>query len=75
MSDCIFCKIVAGEIPCVRLWEDDRFLVILDAFPACKGQTLVLSKRHVHSDIFVLDEKDYGDLLLAAKKTVALLKT
>ena len=75
MSDCIFCKIVAGEIPCVKLWEDEDFLVILDAFPACKGQTLVLTKHHVHSDIFVLGEEDYCALFVAAKKTVSLLKT
>ena len=74
MSDCVFCKIVAGEIPSVKIWEDENYLAILDAFPACKGQTLVLPKRHIHSDIFVLSDEDYASLLIAAKKLVALLK-
>ena len=75
MSDCIFCKIVAGEIPCVKIWEDENFMAMLDILPACKGQTLVLPKRHLSSDIFILWEEDYSSLLLAAKKVVALLKT
>jgi len=74
MENCIFCKIVAWEIPSVKIWEDENYLAILDAFPACKGQTLVLPKRHVHSDIFVLPDEDYTTLLVAAKKLVALLK-
>jgi len=36
MSDCIFCKIVAGEIPSIKIWENDKFLALLDAFPACR---------------------------------------
>ncbi len=75
MVDCIFCKIVDGEIPSVKIWEDENFMAMLDILPACKGQTLVLPKRHLSSDIFILWEEDYSRLLLAAKKVVALLKT
>ena len=75
MSDCIFCKIVAWEIPSVKIWEDENFIAMLDILPACKGQTLVLPKRHVSSDIFVLWDEEYCALLSAAKKVVALLKT
>ena len=74
MEDCIFCKIVAWEIPSVKIWEDTEDIAILDAFPACKGQTFVLPKRHVHSDIFVLWDAEYSALLVAAKKLVMLLK-
>jgi len=72
--DCIFCKIVAGEIPSVKVWEDDHFLAILDAFPACKGQMLVFPKRHYDSDIFLIDDEIYTSLLLASKKVVGLMK-
>ncbi len=72
--DCIFCKIVAGEIPSVKVWEDDRFLAILDAFPVCKGQMLVLPKRHYDSDIFLMDDDIYTSLLFASKKVVGLMK-
>jgi histidine triad (HIT) family protein len=35
MSECVFCKIIAGEIPAVKIWENDSFIAFLDAFPAC----------------------------------------
>ncbi|MEI8091585.1 MAG: HIT domain-containing protein [bacterium] len=38
----------------MKIWEDENFIAMLDILPACKGQTLVLPKRHVSSDIFVL---------------------
>ena len=46
MESCIFCKIAAGEIPSVALFEDDRVRVILDLGPAARGHALVLPKEH-----------------------------
>ncbi len=74
MSDCIFCKIVAEEIPSVKIWEDDEFVAILDIFPNCKWQALVLPKRHFDSDIFLMDNELYSRYLLAVKQVVWLLK-
>lgn len=74
MSDCIFCKIVAGEIPSVKIWEDDEFLAILDIFPNCKWQALVISKQHFDSDVFTVNDEYYVKYLLAVKKVVSLLK-
>lgn len=74
MSDCVFCKIVAGEIPSVKIWENDDFVALLDAFPACKGQTLVLPKRHYDSDIFLMNDSLYSSLLLATKDVVDIMK-
>ncbi|AET32792.1 HIT family protein [Pyrobaculum ferrireducens] len=44
--DCIFCKIVRGEAPAWRVYEDEDFVVILDKYPASYGHLLVVSKRH-----------------------------
>jgi len=44
--DCIFCKIVAGEIPSARLYEDDECLSFLDIFPLQPGHTLLIPKAH-----------------------------
>lgn len=74
MSDCVFCKIVAWEIPSVKIWENDKFLALLDAFPACKGQALVVPKQHYHSDIFLMDTDVYSMLMLATKEVVELMK-
>ncbi|HYB81497.1 MAG TPA: HIT family protein [Mycobacterium sp.] len=43
---CVFCAIVAGEAPAVRIYEDDDYLAILDIRPFTRGHTLVLPKRH-----------------------------
>ncbi|MBN1270332.1 MAG: HIT domain-containing protein, partial [Kiritimatiellae bacterium] len=45
--DCIFCKIVKGEIPSTRLYEDDRILVFMDIGPIIKGHALVIPKEHL----------------------------
>lgn len=46
MSDCIFCKIVKGEIPCYKVYEDDLFLGFLDIHPIAKGHVLLIPKTH-----------------------------
>ena len=43
---CIFCKIVAGQIPCHKVFEDDRVLVFLDIGPLSRGHTLIIPKGH-----------------------------
>ena len=47
MSDCLFCRIVAGEIPSARVYEDADAIAFLDIAPFKRGHTLVVSKRHV----------------------------
>jgi histidine triad (HIT) family protein len=51
---CIFCQIVRGEAPCVRIAEDDGALAFLDIFPASEGHTLVIPKVHAEN-IFEID--------------------
>ncbi len=46
MKDCIFCKIVRGEIPCHKIYEDDGFLAFLDINPQSPGHTQVIPKKH-----------------------------
>ena len=46
MPDCIFCKIIKGEIPCYKVYEDDDFLAFLDIRPRNPGHTLVIPKYH-----------------------------
>jgi histidine triad (HIT) family protein len=55
--DCIFCKIVAGDIPSTRVDEDDRTLAFMDIGPATRGHVLVIPKRH-HRDLLAIDEAD-----------------
>lgn len=66
--NCIFCKIVNGEIPCYKVYEDDDVLVLLDAFPFLKGQSLVIPKKHVAPWLFDVDDENYCKLMKTAKK-------
>lgn len=74
MKDCIFCKIIEGKIPSVKIWEDKNFIAILDAFPNTKGMTLVMPKNHYDSDAIEMKEKIYSNLFSAAKKVAKILK-
>ena len=60
MTDCIFCKIISGEIPSYTVYEDDEVYAFLDLSQVTKGHTLVIPKKHV-ADIF-----DYDDDLAAS---------
>lgn len=46
MNECIFCKIVRGEVPAHKVYEDDDFLAFLDINPRAPGHTLVIPKKH-----------------------------
>jgi len=71
--DCIFCKIIKGEIPSYKVWEDEDFLAILDVNPNTKGMTLVLPKRHYSSYVFDMPDDVYTRLMNASKKVAKLL--
>ena len=49
VSDCIFCTIVAGEIPASKVYEDDHFLAFLDISQVTPGHTLVIPKKHARN--------------------------
>ena len=67
--NCIFCKIVKGEIPSFKIYEDKDFIAILDLFPNTKGMALVLTKEHF--DSYATDI--YAKFFLSAKKISKLL--
>lgn len=52
MEDCVFCKIVRGEIPCYKVYEDDEVLAFLDISQTTKGHTLVIPKEHFQNILF-----------------------
>jgi diadenosine tetraphosphate (Ap4A) HIT family hydrolase len=72
--DCIFCKIMKGEIPSVKIWEDNNHLAILDINPNTEGMTLIITKKHYDSDYTEMPNKSYKDLMIASKKVAKILK-
>lgn len=73
MTDCIFCKIVAGEAPAHTLWEDEHHLAFLSIFPNTPGFTVVITKAHHSSYAFDLPDDVLAGLTLAAKKVGKLI--
>lgn len=73
MSDCIFCKIINGEIPSSTVFENDEFKVILDRFPSGEGHVLIIPKNHV-ANIFEIDEEQAGRLFTLAVKVSKVMK-
>ncbi|QDU83572.1 HIT-like protein [Planctomycetes bacterium Pla163] len=69
----IFDKILSGEIPCHRVWEDDEHLAFLDIQPRVPGHTLVIPKRPTDY-LFDLDDASTAKLWIATKKVATLLK-
>ena len=65
--DCIFCKIIAGQIPCLKVYEDDHTLVIMDFAGDVDGNMLAIPKKHVDS-IFDCDSDTLNRLMAAVKK-------
>lgn len=74
MSNCIFCKIIAGEIPNYTVYEDDYALAFLDITPRAKGHTLVIPKKHA-INLLELDEESVSNLLTAVKRTQEKINT
>lgn len=66
-TNCIFCKIAAGDIPSNTIYEDEEFRVILDLAPASKGHALILPKEHC-ADIYEIDAEVAGRAMKIAKK-------
>ena len=72
-EDCVFCKIIKGDIPSFTIYEDELFKVILDRFPARPGHALIIPKVH-YKDIFELPEEAGSLLYPLAKKMAAKIK-
>lgn len=70
--NCIFCKIVNGEIPSYTLYEDDIVKVFLDVNPDTNGHTLIVPKKH-YTDLFDIDDNTLMHIMNTAKKINQLL--
>lgn len=73
MEETIFSKIVKGEIPCHKVYEDDKTLAFLDIHPVAEGHTLVISKKQVET-VWELESDDYIALMMTVQKVGRRLK-
>jgi len=73
MDECIFCKIVKGEIPSFRVYEDEKVLAFEDINPISPGHTLIIPKRHA-KDLWEISDDDLTAIHLASKKIIQAIK-
>lgn len=72
-ENCIFCKILKGDIPSTVVYEDELFKAILDVNPAARGHVIILPKKHA-PNIFELPEEETSKIMIVAKKIAGALK-
>ena len=70
--DCIFCKIIAGDIPCFNIYEDEHTLAFMDINPASEGHALVIPKEHTR-DVHAVSESAMTNTVMTAKKIAGAL--
>ena len=72
-ENCIFCKILKGDIPSTVVYEDELFKAILDVNPAARGHVIILTKKHV-PNIFELPQEEALGIMSVAKKIACALQ-
>jgi len=72
-KSCIFCQIANGEIPCHKIWEDEKHLAFLSIFPNTEGFSVVITKEHFTSYAFNQPDQVLTKLVLATKKVALVL--
>ena len=70
--DCIFCKIVAGELPATRVDEDERTVTFMDINPATRGHCLVVPREHT-TDLLSIDQEDLAAVVQACQRVAAMM--
>ena len=73
MQDSIFTKIINGDIPCHKVYEDDKTFAFMDIYPIQKGQVVIVPKKQV-GFVWDLPDEDYAALMLAVKKVGTKLR-
>jgi histidine triad (HIT) family protein len=71
--DCIFCKIIAGEVPSQIVDDDDDTIAFMDISPATRGHALVIPRRHA-TDLLEIDERDLQATIVAAQRLARRVK-
>ena len=72
-NDCLFCKIIKGEIPAEKIYEDEYTFAFLDIHPINRGHTLVIPKEH-HPNIYSIKEEQYINLMKSVRTLAPKIK-
>ncbi|CCY88866.1 histidine triad (HIT) protein [Mycoplasma sp. CAG:956] len=70
--ECLFCKMIKGEIPCKKIYEDEKVIAILDLYPDSDCHTLIIPKKHIE-DLNAIDDETLLHINKVAKKLIPVL--
>ncbi|RZJ46689.1 MAG: HIT family protein [Brevundimonas sp.] len=73
--DNIFAKILRGEIPSVKVWEDDDVLVFMDVFPQSEGHALIISKTSTARNLLEIEPEALAKVVAATQRTARAIET
>jgi histidine triad (HIT) family protein len=73
MKDCIFCKIIAGEIPSFKVWENNDYVAFLDRYPQSVGMTVLIPKKHYPGYFVDVPDKVLSELMTNGKEVAKIL--
>ncbi|MFN4181583.1 MAG: HIT family protein [Candidatus Paceibacteria bacterium] len=69
----MFCKIIAGDIPCYKVYEDEKTLAFLDIHPVNKGHTLVIPKKHA-VNIYDIETEEIAEVVKTSKRLAPIIR-
>ena len=69
-EDCIFCKVLSGDIPSERVYEDEHTIAVMDINPWTRGHAVVIARQHA-ADLFEIEEDELAHVAVAAKRLAA----
>jgi histidine triad (HIT) family protein len=72
-EDCIFCKVLAGEIPGERIYEDDHAIAVMDINPWTRGHAVVFPRKHA-ANLFEIEDGELEHVAVAAKRVATAMK-
>jgi histidine triad (HIT) family protein len=72
-DDCIFCKVIAGEIPGERIYEDDHAISVMDINPWTRGHAVVFPREHA-ANLFEISDDDLQHVAVAAKRVATMMR-
>src|SRR5512134_2769208 len=73
VAECIFCRIVKGDLPCFKVYEDERVLAFEDINPIAEGHTLIIPKRHAEN-LWEISEEDLAAIHRASRRVAHALR-
>jgi histidine triad (HIT) family protein len=72
-EDCIFCKVLAGEIPSERVYEDDHTVAVMDINPWTRGHAVVIPRKHAEN-LFEIEDAELEHVAVAAKRLATKMR-